>query len=126
MTSSEGHRILLVDDNIDGAVMMGELVKMMGYEVQVEYDGAKCIETAKNWHPDVVILDIGMPVMNGYEVASRLRRIPETRNAKIIALTGYGRLDAENESSLEDFDLHLVKPVDFDQLEKVLQETIEH
>ncbi len=126
MTSSEGHRILLVDDNIDGAVMMGELVKMMGYDVQVEYDGAKSIETAKKWHPDVVILDIGMPMMNGYEVASRLRRDPETSSARIIALTGLGRMDAENESSLEDFDRHLVKPVDFEQLEKVLKETIEH
>jgi len=124
--TSEGHRILLVDDNIDGAVMMGELVKMMGYEVQVEYDGAKGIETAKNWKPDVVILDIGMPFMNGYEVASRLRHIPETKHAKIIALTGLGRMEAENESGLEDFDRHLVRPVDFDKLEQVLHETIEH
>ena len=108
---SNPKRILIVDDNIDAARTLDALLMMLGHETRVVYDGLEALEVADNFRPDIVLLDIGLPNLSGYEVARRLRtRI--RRPMKIVAITGWG-LDSDSARSLEaGFDEHLVKPVD--------------
>jgi signal transduction histidine kinase len=104
-------RILVVDDNVDSAQCMALLLKIDGHEVYVAHDGRAAIDTAEMFHPQVVLLDIGLPKMNGYEVARRLREWPEMQKAVLIALTGYGREEDHRLSEQAGFDYHLTKPV---------------
>ena len=104
-------RVLVVDDNIDAADMLVMMLQMFGHEVKAAYSGQGALETAVEYQQDFVLLDIGLPDMNGYEVARRLRKHPQTKDVKLIALTGYGQ-DSDRQSSQEaGFDPHLVKPV---------------
>jgi signal transduction histidine kinase len=104
-------RILVVDDNVDSAQCMELLLKIDGHEVYVAHDGRAAIDTAQMFHPQVVLLDIGLPKMDGYEVAKRLREWPEMQKAVLIALTGYGRAEDHRMSAQAGFDYHLTKPV---------------
>jgi signal transduction histidine kinase len=107
-----GLRILVVDDNVDAAESLGLFLNLEGYEVRTATDSAQALEYADTFAPDVVLLDIGLPQMNGYEVARRLRSKPTTRDSMLIALTGYGaREDIERTSALG-FHHHFVKPID--------------
>ena len=104
-------RVLVVDDNADAAAALDLLIKSLGHETCVVNDGAQAIEKAKEFRPDIVFLDIGMPGLDGYEVARRLRRLKK-RPLRIVAVTGWGQ-EADRRRSLEaGFDLHLVKPVE--------------
>jgi signal transduction histidine kinase/CheY-like chemotaxis protein len=115
-------RVLLVDDNIDGAKILAEVLRTSGYLVDLAHDGPEALEIARVNHPEVVFLDIGLPGMNGYEVARRLRRQQGFENALLVALTGYGR-EADRILAVEaGFDRHLVKPVE----PEVVQELIAH
>jgi len=113
-------RILVVDDNVDTAAGLAKLLKLLGHEVAVSHDGESAIEVARAHNPEVVLLDIGLPGMNGYEVAKRLRDEPCCKTAVIIAVSGYGQDEDRRRSSEAGFDHHLVKPVDFDALTSLL------
>lgn len=116
----EAQRILVVDDNHDAAESLGMLLDLLGAEVRVEHDGPSALAAAAEWMPTVVLLDLGMPQMDGYEVAGRLRREPSLKNIMLIALTGWGQEEDRERTKSAGFDHHLVKPVDVDVLETLL------
>ena len=113
-------RVLVVDDNVDGAESLATLVGLWGHEVRIAHDGPSALITAAEFRPDAVLLDIGLPGLDGYKVARQLRARPGSGTTKPVALTGWGR-DADRERPLAaGFDLHLVKPVDPAEPRKVL------
>lgn len=118
--SSGGRRLLVVDDNRDSAESMALLLEMQGYEVQIAFTGQGALELACTFSPEVVLLDIGLPGMDGYEVARELRAGQEDRPLLLVALTGYGQDEDRRLSREAGFDHHLVKPVDFQELARVL------
>lgn len=93
-------RVLIVDDNVDAADSLAMLLELFWYEVHVAYTGPEAIQAAMNCQPQVILLDVGLPGMDGYQVIKRLREQPQTQNAIIVALTGYGR-DSDRERSKE-------------------------
>jgi two-component system CheB/CheR fusion protein len=105
-------RILVVDDNVDAAESLALLLRLKGYEVEVVHDGPGALEKATSFQPEAVLLDIGLPGLDGFQVASELRRRPSTASALIVALTGYGQEDDQRRSREAGFDHHLIKPVD--------------
>ncbi len=113
-------RLLIVDDNRDAADTLGMLLNFLGADVQVVSDGPAALETLRTYRPDAVLLDIGMPGMDGYEVARRIRQDPALAEVVLIALTGWGQEDDHNRSQEAGFDHHLVKPVDPDVLQALL------
>jgi PAS domain S-box-containing protein len=115
-------RILVVDDNSDAADGLAMIFEMGGDDVRVAYDGETALAIAAQFRPEVVLLDIGMPGMDGYEVAGRLRRAPETRDAVLIAMTGWGQPQDKRRSAQAGFNRHIVKPVEPTDLEKHLDE----
>jgi signal transduction histidine kinase len=117
----DGRRVLIVDDNGDAAQSIAEVLTELGHEVHVAHDGPTALALASRFRPDVCLLDIGLPVMDGYELARRLRDSQHlAAGARIIALTGYGQ-DADRQRSTEaGFTAHVVKPVDLDVLTRVV------
>ncbi len=115
-------RILVVDDNCDAADLLSELLQLRGYEVAVAYDGPSALHASV---PDVALIDIGLPVMNGYELATQLRKRPELRATKLVAVTGYGQESDRTRSRSAGFDEHLVKPLDVDALAELLGRLIQ-
>ena len=113
---SEGRRVLVVDDNVDAADSLAEFISDMGHEVQVAYDPVAAIEVSASFHPEVAVLDVGLPVMDGYELAQRLRAGAEGARIRLIALTGYGQAGDRARSHAAGFERHFVKPVDHAQL----------
>ncbi len=113
-------RILVVDDNVDTARGMARLLKLLGHEVAIAHSGPEGIEAAREHRPDFVLLDIGLPGMDGYEVASRLRREDCCKDAVIIAISGYGQDEDRRRSKEAGFDHHLIKPLDHDALISLL------
>jgi CheY-like chemotaxis protein len=114
--------ILIVDDNVDAAESLGELLKVSGHSVHVSFDGATAVETAGNLHPDVVILDIGMPRMNGYEVARSLRLDATLSNTLLVAVTGYAQEKDRDRAQESGFDYHFAKPIDISRLVHILNQ----
>lgn len=114
-------RILIVEDNPDAAAMLRDFLELSGHEVELAATGGDGIAAARQFHPEVVLCDIGLPGMDGFEVAAELRRDPDTRSAQLIAVTGYGGEDDRRRSKEAGFDLHLTKPLNPVQLEAVLQ-----
>jgi two-component system OmpR family response regulator len=114
-------RLLVVDDNKDAAESMSMLLEMWGHEVAFAFDGPSALETAEQWQPEAVFLDIGLPGMDGYEVAERLRELPQARDAVLIAITGYGQEDDRLRSRRAGIDHHLVKPVAPDALRSLIE-----
>ena len=113
-------RILVADDNRDAADSLAMVLRLAGHTVWNVYDGPSALATAVRCRPHVVLNDIGMPGVNGYEVARRLRENPETRNSVLVAVTGYANADDHHRSRQAGFDHHLAKPVDFDSLQELL------
>jgi CheY-like chemotaxis protein len=111
--------VLIVDDNPDSAESLAMLVSMDGHATRTEHEGAAAINQALDWQPDVILLDLGLPGTDGFEVCKRLRSSGLTR-ARIIAVTGYGEHDARERTRAAGFDAHLVKPVDATMLERYL------
>ena len=114
-------RILVVEDNADAADTLRDLLELFGHEVEVAYSGSQGLEAAHQFRPEVVLCDIGLPGMDGYAVARRLREDPETASSRLVALTGYGRDEDRQLAEEAGFDLHLVKPVAPDELRQHLQ-----
>jgi CheY-like chemotaxis protein len=106
-----GGRILVVDDNRDAANLLAETLRFGGFEVATAFDGAEALKTLQSFRADVAILDIGLPTMNGLELARQLRQVDATRSIRLVALTGYGQKGDFTASSAAGFDVHLVKPV---------------
>jgi len=114
-------RVLVVEDNPDVASTMSDFLKLSGYQVEIAFSGSEGVQAAHAFHPEVVLCDLGLPGMDGYEVAEELRRDPETASAQLIAVTGYGGDEDRRRSKEAGFDLHLTKPVDPARLRQVLQ-----
>jgi CheY-like chemotaxis protein len=119
-SESSLRRVLVVDDNEDSAETMAMVLALSGHDARVAHDGAAALETAASFRPHVVLLDIGLPGMNGYEVAREMRGRPETSKAVLVAMTGYGQEDDRRRSSEAGFSHHLVKPIDVAALERVI------
>ncbi|WP_288378746.1 ATP-binding protein [uncultured Massilia sp.] len=113
-------RVLVVDDNADAAQMLATLLEAHGHAVSVEYDGTAGYARALRERPEVMLLDIGLPDLDGHELARRLRATPETANAVLVALTGYGQSDDRDRAREAGFDRHLVKPADLSELLRIL------
>ena len=118
-------RILVVDDNVDGAQSLADLLSMSGHEVRLAHEGLGAVEAAVAWGPDVVLLDIGLPGLNGFEVAKRIRKEAAHKTMVLVALTGYGQASDRQLSKDAGFDHHLVKPADFDDVDKILLSVIQ-
>ena len=113
-------RILIVDDNRDAAETLGELLRALGATVSVAHSGSDALEKLRSFGPDSVLLDIGMPDMDGYEVARRIRATAEYSRILLIALTGWGQEHDQRRSRSAGFDQHVVKPPDIDRLRELL------
>jgi len=113
-------RVLVVDDNRDAADSLAMLLRLLGAEVQIVYSGAEALAVLDEFCPNVLLLDIGMPGMDGHELARRIRRLPEYRNVLLIAMTGWGQDEDRRRSSEAGFDYHLIKPADVGALETLL------
>lgn len=109
-------QVLVIDDNEDGAMMVAELLRMRGHTVEVATSGSQGVEAANLRVPDVVLLDIGMPIMDGYQVAERLRQSAFTRAIRLVALTAWGDNESKARALSSGFDFHLVKPANFEAL----------
>jgi PAS domain S-box-containing protein len=118
----QARRVLVVDDNVDAARTLAELLGTLGHETRVVHDGPSALAMAAAFRPDVVLLDIGMPGMDGYEVARRLSALQEGRRPRIVAVTGWGQESDRRQASEAGFDMHLVKPVDLDALLRALDQ----
>src|SRR6185295_2657068 len=114
------YSIVVVDDNQAAAWGLGELLKHKGHRVELGYDGAEAIELVKKHSPDIVVLDIGLPNMNGYEVARRLRQ-DFFSPMILVALTGYGQEDDKRRATEAGFDYHLTKPISIVDIEKIIE-----
>jgi PAS domain S-box-containing protein len=121
VVTSTRHRILVVDDNRDAAGSMAMMLTMMGNEVRTAHDGVEGIQVAETFVPDLILLDIGMPKLNGFDTCRRIRAQPWGKNVVIVALTGWGQDEDKQRSQEAGFDSHVVKPVDPATLEKVLE-----
>jgi signal transduction histidine kinase/ActR/RegA family two-component response regulator len=119
--SKKSVRVMVVDDNHDAAESLAYLLSLEGHTVDVAYDGVTALSEAEKSHPQVVLLDIGMPGMDGYQVARALRAGESTRSITIIALTGYGQPDDREHARAAGFDDHLTKPVDTELLMEILR-----
>jgi CheY-like chemotaxis protein len=115
-------RILVVDDNRDAASSLTRLLEFSGCTVRMAHDGVEAMETARRYRPDVVLLDIGMPKMNGYDTARAIRHEPWGQRIVLIAVTGWGNDEDRRKSEEAGFDRHLVKPVDPRSLMQLLSE----
>jgi two-component system, sensor histidine kinase len=113
-------RVVIVEDNQAVAESLRLLLDLHGYEVRVAYTGPEGVRLAQEWPPEVVLCDIGLPGLDGYEVATALRQQPATAQARLIALTAYGSDAARQRSQEVGFERHLVKPVDPDVLLQLL------
>jgi PAS domain S-box-containing protein len=121
---STGHRILVVDDNEDAAATLALLLQMMGHETRTANDGFEAIEVAGDFRPDITLLDIGMPNLNGYETARCMRQKTWGREMLLVALTGWGQEADRRRSNDAGFNLHLVKPVDVAEIERLLARSL--
>lgn len=118
---ASGHRVLLVDDNLDCTEPLSLLLQAKGHDTRVATEGEQAITLADQFRPNCVVLDLGLPRMDGYEVARRLRARPYGNNLVLVALTGWAGRDVRSKAAEAGFDYHLVKPVDWEELEKIVQ-----
>ncbi len=115
-------RILVVDDNTDAADMLALLLEQLGHTTRVAHDAVEALAAIEDLTPELAVLDIGLPGMDGYELARRLRANPITRNTCLIALSGYGQESDKQQSAQAGFDAHLVKPIAFGDLRLVIEQ----
>ena len=108
--------MLVVDDNVDAANTAAWILRLKKHDVSTVHDGLAALQAVQTFRPDVVVLDLGLPKLDGFEVARRLRSNPETRDILLVAVSGYGQEEHRRRSSEAGFDHHLVKPVNFEAL----------
>ena len=124
-TALTGSRILVVDDNKDSADSLKMLLRLKGNDIRTAYDGLEAGEVAETFRPELVLLDIGLPKLNGYEVARRIRQRPWGRDVVLVALTGWGQDEDRRRSQEAGFNFHIVKPVELAALEELLAKPID-
>ena len=115
-----GRRIVVVDDNVDAAQSLATLLELAGHEVRCSYDALAALQLVESFEPDTAIIDIGLPVMDGFELARRLRTLPGLQALRIVAVSGYGSATDRERSEDAGIDAHLVKPVDYGRLRELL------
>jgi CheY-like chemotaxis protein len=113
-------RVLVVDDNRDAALTLSMMLELMGSEVRIAYGGHEALQAVEEFHPHLVLLDIGMPGLNGYDTARRIRAVEAGRDIVLVALTGWGQNEDRRRSHEAGFDDHIVKPIEPAVLEKLL------
>ena len=118
------HRILLADDNDDFAISLAMLLRAVGHEVRVAHDGLQALEAAAAFKPDFAFLDIGLPKLNGYDLARRLRELPATRHSVLVAVTGWGQEDDRRRAREAGFNHHMVKPLEIHQIQALLADVL--
>jgi CheY-like chemotaxis protein len=111
---------MIVDDNVDSAVSLAMLLQLQRHEVNVAHDGREAIEAVRRHRPEIVLIDIGLPGMDGHEVARRLRQEHSREKLLLVAMTGYGQEEFRRKSQDAGFDAHMVKPVDLNELQTFL------
>lgn len=119
--SEDGRRVLLVDDNADSSEPLSLLLQAKGHDIRVALEGEEAITLADDFQPSCVVLDLGLPGMDGFEVARRLRQRPYGGAITLVCLTGWGGKDVREKAAQAGFDYHLVKPVDWLQLEGIVR-----
>jgi CheY-like chemotaxis protein len=117
-----GKRILVVDDNPDAAEGLALGLKLRGYVVRVAYDGPSALDAVQDFQPAVALLDIGLPEMDGYELAEKLRALPGLEALRCVAVTGFGQESDRARSRAAGFHAHLVKPADFDSIIRAIED----
>jgi CheY-like chemotaxis protein len=115
-----GVRVLIVDDNVDAALLLGEALTQCGHEIRIASDGLQALHVASSFRPHVALLDIGLPVMDGFEVARQIRASPELASTSLVAVTGYGQVHDRERTLAAGFDVHLVKPVDLQRVSALI------
>lgn len=123
-SQSTARRILVVDDNRDSAFSLAMLLNLTGSETHTAYDGLEAVAEAERFRPDAILLDIGLPKLNGYEAARKIREQPWGTGIVLIALTGWGQEDDRRKSAEAGFDAHIIKPIDHEALNKLLAELL--
>ena len=118
--TSQRFRILVVDDNHDSALSLAMMLSIMGHDTRTAHDGESAVTTAESFRPEVVLLDIGLPKLNGYEVAQRIRETAWGKSMFLIAVTGWGQEEDRQRSSEVGLNVHMVKPVEPAALERLL------
>lgn len=113
-------RVLIIEDNQDAADILREVLEMYEHQVEVAHTGPDGLEAAKAFHPEVVLCDLGLPGMDGYAVANAMRKDPDTKGTRLVALTGYGQAEERARARASGFDEHLTKPVGLDEIQRVL------
>lgn len=114
-------RVLIIEDNRDAAETLRDLLELDGCAVEVAFNGPDGVAAAERFRPELVFCDLGLPGMNGFQVAERLRQIPQLRGTRLVAMSGYGQGRDQRRSEAAGFDLHLVKPVEFEEVRKLLE-----
>jgi CheY-like chemotaxis protein len=118
--SATKRQILVVDDNRDSADSLAMLLRLTGHDVRTVHDGTQALDMVKTYRPDFVLLDIGLPVMDGYTIARQIRSDPEVAGTVLVAVTGYGTEEDRRNSHAAGFNYHMVKPVEFSLLQDLL------
>lgn len=113
---SDPIRVLLVEDYPDSAISMGRLLRALGYDVRVAFDGLEAVRCATEFHPDAALIDLSLPLLDGFGVAAQLRGSSATRDIRLIAMTGWDTEETIARTRAAGFDLHLVKPLSVDAL----------
>lgn len=113
-------RVLVVDDNADSADSLTALVRLLGHDAETAYDGLTAVEKAMAFVPDVILMDISLPTLSGYEAAERIRTVPACAHTVLAALTGWGSDEDKLEATQAGFTHHFIKPVDFSALKRLL------
>jgi CheY-like chemotaxis protein/anti-sigma regulatory factor (Ser/Thr protein kinase) len=119
---TDGLRVMVVDDNVDSAQSLSQVLQMLGYPVACAHDGAEAVEMAASWRPAVALLDIGMPRMSGLEAARAIRALPGGERVWLVALSGWGQHEDRRRSRDAGFDHHFVKPVDVEALIELIRQ----
>jgi CheY-like chemotaxis protein len=121
-SADRAKRVLVVEDHRDSAEMLCEVLQAYGCVTRVAHDGMPALEAAQSFKPDIALVDISLPQMDGYEVARRIRQLPGLGEIKLIALTGHGEAAHRSQSAQAGFDRHLVKPVDPEELRRLIKD----
>ena len=120
MQPRRGSRVLVIEDNVDVARALASLLKLLNYQVWTAYDGQTGLDSARDHRPDVVLLDIGLPGLNGYQVAEQLRREEFGKDVLLVAVSGYGHEECRQLARFAGFDHFVTKPVDYNTLRTLL------
>jgi CheY-like chemotaxis protein len=123
VTQNKSRRILVIDDNEDAAQTLGMVLEMSGHEVHLAYDGEQAVAMARDLNPQIALVDIGLPKLNGYGVAQSIRAEPWGEKMVLIALTGWGQEDDKRRALAAGFNFHLTKPVDPDQVDALIAQS---